>query len=739
MTGNTGSAVRGELHDEGQLRAYLDGELPRLEAARVEVHLESCAECRERLEEIRTGAIEVSGLLGMPVHTPDPHVALSGLRQALGEEAVGLNPVTEGAAQALPASSAWSRERAHDSSGWRWSRLARSGVGVMLAAAVVLGLGLFWSGLPGRVLIKPPVLGIPGSIEATSTAQAGEAAGVAVTPQNELETARRLIGLPAPDADLLDLSNGQTVKLSAFKGRAVVLTFWETSCASCRAILQTLQETRDSLGPAGDVEFLSVTFSHANRDTPERVREFLKDKPYTWRFLHDTTGDASQQYKVTAFPMTFVIDKSGIVRDVRVGTGDGLADLLVDSLTSMSGAADRTPGTRDRIADFVPAGKVRHIVVTLRNESDVPTDPTRIVSRDIWFANGDNHLLMRYTADQTDWSLVPVEPGISVYGAAPREVWLTDDALYVHKTGEPGPSPAANVVLKYPYDPDYLTTYGPNPDALADLQKRYPEAQVVENTVLDGHPVVKVLHRAGTGQAPAAGTPGSNSQSPFARTTTYWIDTETGQYRRVEVVTQAEAAQGNAMQTFTGTLRIERDEVLGAEQAAPGYFEFKLPEGATFIERERKVISFGMEEGAGGWSEHLDVLGNFSVLMPRTPDYSFDGYGQTTLGAKEGSVTYGVKYSTLATGPLTPADPALLERTFELARAEGRVLSQQDITLGAYPGREYRLTDANGNYRIWRVYVAGQRVYTVFAIAPDEATEAETIRDFFASFHLLNP
>jgi peroxiredoxin len=728
------------MHDEGQLRAYLDGELPRLEAAKVEIHLETCAECRALVEEMRAGAIAVSGLLGMPVHTPDPQLALSGLRNALGEEAPVLNRVTEGAAQELPASAAWSRARTQASPGWRWSRLARSGVGVMLAAAVVLGLGLFWSGLPGRVTDKPPVLGISGSPEATSTAQVDEA-GADGTPADEVAAARKLIGLPAPEADLLDLSSGQTVKLSAFRGKAVVLTFWDTMCEPCRVFLPTLQKARDSVGPASNVEFLSVTFTHSGRDTPDGVREFLRDKPYTWRFLHDTTGNAITQYKVAAIPMTFVIDKSGIVREVRVGTGDALAGLLIDDLRSISGtAAQQTPGTpSDPIANFVPAGKVRHILVTVRNESDVPANPTSTVSRDIWFANGDNHLLMRYTADQTDWSRVPVETGIEIYGAPPREVWLTDDALYVHKRAESGPFPAANVVLKYPYDPDYLATYGPNPDAMADLQKRYPEAQVVENTVLDGHPVVKVVHRPATGQASTTGTPGANDRPQAARTTTYWIDTETGQYRRVEVVTQAEASQGNAMQAFTSTLQIERDEVLDAAYAGPGYFEFKLPEGATLLERDGKVVSFGMEQGTGGWSEHLDVLGNFSVLMPRTPDYSFNTNGQTTLGAKAGAVTYGVKYSTLATGPSSAADPATLERTFQMAVAEGTVLSQQDITLGAYPGREYRLRDNTGNYRIWRVYVAGERVYTVFSIAPDETTDADTVRAFFDSFHLLNP
>jgi hypothetical protein len=125
--------------------------------------------------------------------------------------------------------------------------------------------------------------------------------------------------------------------------------------------------------------------------------------------------------------------------------------------------------------------------------------------------------------------------------------------------------------------------------------------------------------------------------------------------------------------------------------------------------------------------------------MPHYPDYSYDSSGKTTLGGKQAGVTYGVKYLAGETDLTAPGNAESINRAFMMATSEGKVLSEQDITLGAYPGKEYRQRDSEGNYRIWRIYAAQQRVYTIFAIAPDETTEADTIRDFFDSFKLLNP
>ena len=68
--------VRGTMShvDDGTLHAYLDGELPPAERARVEAHVAECSPCRTRLAEERALIERASRLLGLaqPVERPAP-------------------------------------------------------------------------------------------------------------------------------------------------------------------------------------------------------------------------------------------------------------------------------------------------------------------------------------------------------------------------------------------------------------------------------------------------------------------------------------------------------------------------------------------------------------------------------------------------------------------------------------------------------------------------------------------
>src|SRR5436853_2682209 len=69
-------------YDQGQLRAYLDGELPPLERAALGAHLAGCAACQGQLAHQRGLAARVSSLLAVPPTAPEPRAALARLRAA---------------------------------------------------------------------------------------------------------------------------------------------------------------------------------------------------------------------------------------------------------------------------------------------------------------------------------------------------------------------------------------------------------------------------------------------------------------------------------------------------------------------------------------------------------------------------------------------------------------------------------------------------------------------------------
>jgi len=97
---------------------------------------------------------------------------------------------------------------------------------------------------------------------------------------------------PLPDATLLDQS-GRAFRLSALRGRRVLVEFFYTSCpAICGLLASSFQAIRDALveRPHGrEVVLLSISFDPA-RDTAAEIAEYATrlgtDGRRIWRVVH---------------------------------------------------------------------------------------------------------------------------------------------------------------------------------------------------------------------------------------------------------------------------------------------------------------------------------------------------------------------------------------------------------------------------------------------------------------------
>src|SRR3989442_3625369 len=85
-------------------------------------------------------------------------------------------------------------------------------------------------------------------------------------------------GALAPDFTLTDGPTGETVTLSALRGRVIFVTSLSTPCYDvCPLTAETIRGARDRLGnSATDVAFLAVSVD-PNGDTPETTRRFVQD------------------------------------------------------------------------------------------------------------------------------------------------------------------------------------------------------------------------------------------------------------------------------------------------------------------------------------------------------------------------------------------------------------------------------------------------------------------------------
>ncbi|MCC7371566.1 MAG: TlpA family protein disulfide reductase [Chloroflexi bacterium] len=132
------------------------------------------------------------------------------------------------------------------------------------------------------------------------------------------------IGQPAPALQLPLVGGGET-NLEAFKGRPVVVNFWATWCEPCRAEMPALERAQQKYRDQG---LAVIGVDMQERD--DEIQAFLTQVGVTFPSLVDRTGEVTRQWRATGLPTTFLIDRQGIIQDVRVGpfTDEMLDDRL---------------------------------------------------------------------------------------------------------------------------------------------------------------------------------------------------------------------------------------------------------------------------------------------------------------------------------------------------------------------------------------------------------------------------
>lgn len=120
-------------------------------------------------------------------------------------------------------------------------------------------------------------------------------------------------GKQAPDFALQDLQ-GKTWKLSDLKGKVVLLHFWATWCTTCEQENPTLQRLLESERENPQLVVLSVLV----KDDAAKAKAYMAQRGFDFPVLADDRK-TSQQYGLTGVPETFLIDKSGTIRDKIIG------------------------------------------------------------------------------------------------------------------------------------------------------------------------------------------------------------------------------------------------------------------------------------------------------------------------------------------------------------------------------------------------------------------------------------
>jgi peroxiredoxin len=142
--------------------------------------------------------------------------------------------------------------------------------------------------------------------------------GIAVLPTFSPPKSK-LLGLPAPDFTLPIMTGGEPgnrVKLSEMRGKAVVIDFWASWCAPCRAQAPVIERFARRM-EGKDVVVLGIATSG---DDWARAVEFAKSQGLRYTTLFDENDHVANEFRVQVLPTLVVIDRSGVIASVRTRT-----------------------------------------------------------------------------------------------------------------------------------------------------------------------------------------------------------------------------------------------------------------------------------------------------------------------------------------------------------------------------------------------------------------------------------
>jgi peroxiredoxin len=136
------------------------------------------------------------------------------------------------------------------------------------------------------------------------------------------------IGQRAPDF-VLSAIDGKQMSLSQFRGKIVMLNFWQSSCPKCTEETPYIQAIFGQW-PKDKLQIIAVSVE----ERAIFVQTFLDSRGLTFPVLLDSDGAVSNTYQVPSYPTTYFIDSDGIIKEIKSGhfTSQFEIDTILKSL-----------------------------------------------------------------------------------------------------------------------------------------------------------------------------------------------------------------------------------------------------------------------------------------------------------------------------------------------------------------------------------------------------------------------
>ncbi len=137
------------------------------------------------------------------------------------------------------------------------------------------------------------------------------------------------VGESAPNFSLPSTS-GEITDLVAFRNRVVFLNFWASWCEPCKKELPELEMLHRKYSRHGfDVVGINIDKKEEN------AREYIERFALSFPMMLDPDGRVIRQYRGAAMPVSYLIDRQGVVRNVFFGYSESRLPKMEAAIMSL--------------------------------------------------------------------------------------------------------------------------------------------------------------------------------------------------------------------------------------------------------------------------------------------------------------------------------------------------------------------------------------------------------------------
>lgn len=109
--------------------------------------------------------------------------------------------------------------------------------------------------------------------------------------------------------------DGDTVAVSDFEGKVVMIDFWETWCKPCLSSFPTMQKLQEEYPE----DFIVLAVTPGFTDTKADAKAFAEEHDYTFKYVLDS-GGLHQKLGVQGIPFKVYVDADGAFIEKSMGT-----------------------------------------------------------------------------------------------------------------------------------------------------------------------------------------------------------------------------------------------------------------------------------------------------------------------------------------------------------------------------------------------------------------------------------